>query len=549
MIPLLAALIFALSAGPALPDAAALLLGNERYGTLDPVPGAGGLDAAADSLAVRGVETVVGSNADRATTLDRIRAFSQPGRNAETQAVLLAGRFAVQGRAAFFLPVEAEGTDIIDGLATGVSVSAIAQLLARTPGRGILILGIAGDGDGDGEEGQPAFPVVDLPQGVTLVTTDPARAVSLVRGVLADPGRPLADIAGDDVRVFGFRQPGWSFLPADREPSAGGERAETGAGATDTGPHASATGGDTEDGYWRLTRRRDDAAAYRAYLERYPQGRYVQSARSRLASLAETPSARAARAEDALDLSRQARRAIQRDLTLLGHDTRGIDGIFGPGTRAAIRAWQTGAGLVGSGYLSAEQVARLDRDGARRAAERDAETRAADERLWSGMGRQRSVAELTDYLDRFGDGIHADDARRRLDRIAPIDGRGDAAERRAWRKARRKHTAAGYHAYLNAYPRGQFVREARAALETVASDRGGAAAEQALRLTPETRRAVEERLAARQFDPGPVDGRFDAETRRAIRRYQQAAGLSDTGYVNQPTAIRLLTDTLSDFLR
>ena len=35
-----------------------------------------------------------------------------------------------------------------------------------------------------------------------------------------------------------------------------------------------------------------------------------------------------------------------------GHDPRGVDGIFGPGTRAALSAWQTAEGLEATGYLT-----------------------------------------------------------------------------------------------------------------------------------------------------------------------------------------------------
>ena len=54
------------------------------------------------------------------------------------------------------------------------------------------------------------------------------------------------------------------------------------------------------------------------------------------------------------------------------------------------------------------------------------------------------------------------------------------------------------------------------------------------------RRLVENRLASLGLDPGPVDGEFDDDTRRALRRYQEARGLNVTGYVNQATMVRIL---------
>ena len=63
-------------------------------------------------------------------------------------------------------------------------------------------------------------------------------------------------------------------------------------------------------------------------------------------------------AEAALNLDRAQRAQIQRQLTLLAYDTRGIDGTFGPETRAAIRAFQEAKGLVPDGYAD---TALLDR--------------------------------------------------------------------------------------------------------------------------------------------------------------------------------------------
>lgn len=59
--------------------------------------------------------------------------------------------------------------------------------------------------------------------------------------------------------------------------------------------------------------------------------------------------------EEALDLRFDDRQEIQNRLTLIGFDTRGADGIFGPGTRAAISEWQESIGTQGTGFLDAAQ--------------------------------------------------------------------------------------------------------------------------------------------------------------------------------------------------
>jgi membrane-bound lytic murein transglycosylase B len=58
-------------------------------------------------------------------------------------------------------------------------------------------------------------------------------------------------------------------------------------------------------------------------------------------------------------LSRTETVELQERLTALGYDTKGADGIVGPNTRAAIRAFQARAGLTPDGYLSAALLSRV----------------------------------------------------------------------------------------------------------------------------------------------------------------------------------------------
>lgn len=52
-------------------------------------------------------------------------------------------------------------------------------------------------------------------------------------------------------------------------------------------------------------------------------------------------------------LSRSETKELQERLTAMGFDTQGIDGIVGPNSRAAIRAFQRQRGLIPDGYVSA----------------------------------------------------------------------------------------------------------------------------------------------------------------------------------------------------
>ncbi len=62
-------------------------------------------------------------------------------------------------------------------------------------------------------------------------------------------------------------------------------------------------------------------------------------------------------------LSRTEKEEMQTRLTRLGFDTRGADGVVGPDTRAAIRAWQTARGQPADGYDSAALLEALRREG------------------------------------------------------------------------------------------------------------------------------------------------------------------------------------------
>ena len=116
-------------------------------------------------------------------------------------------------------------------------------------------------------------------------------------------------------------------------------------------------------------------AAYRAYLARYPSGIYRGNAQQQLARLGatvtqpttptpstpSTPAAgsSAASVEASLGLSRTQRVLIQRQLTLIGYDTRGADGLWGSLTRGALTRWQTANGFTGTGYVTRAQVNRI----------------------------------------------------------------------------------------------------------------------------------------------------------------------------------------------
>lgn len=85
---------------------------------------------------------------------------------------------------------------------------------------------------------------------------------------------------------------------------------------------------------------------------------------------------------------------------------------------------------------------------------------------------------------------------------------------------------------------GQLLQRLNAAIA-----RGAASPERMLRRSGMLRsytRAVQEALTAHGYDPGPVDGAIGPKTREAIRAYQAANGLSQTGEVSRDLLAHLM---------
>ncbi len=315
----------------------------------------------------------------------------------------------------------------------------------------------------------------------------------------------------------------------------------------------------TERLFWDATSKADTINAYDAYLRRYPSGPHADEARRLIQEIRTEPNRDARLAEDALGLSRDARREIQRALSILDHDPKGIDGIFGGGSRSAIAEWQTVNGFPRTGYLTREQISRLSQQAQARSAalEREAEQHRQDlerqERsYWAQTGAVGDEAGLRSYLQRYPDGIFGDLARQRLAAIEAANRQQAAAqERDAWDQARAGNTVGAYRAYLRDYPKGRFADEAKDRIRALneeaagAQDRKDAAdREAALGLAAPVRLLLEQRLQSLGLKPGKVDGIFDADTRRAVRRYQTTRSLPATGYMDQVTVVRLMAEMI-----
>jgi peptidoglycan hydrolase-like protein with peptidoglycan-binding domain len=537
------------AASPAFAQSTALLIGNEDYAQTSDVRRGDEIVRAARELQQSGVRVVSRSDADMEEMQQALLEFGQTIGQSKDVLVALSGRFVHSSSETYFLATDSDTGPLAALAGAALPLSTIMGWLSERPGNAVLVLAnddrdraispFLTEGIGD----------LTIPQGVSVVIARPRPAAGLVGRVLAEPESEFVRIARDNgMTVLGYAPDGHVFLDKAEEPAQP--------------PTASNNLQLQEIVDWRAADQRNTAEAYQSYLEKWPRGRFVAMAQNRIAALTDTPEARAERAEQSLDLSRDARREIQRDLSLLDYNTRGIDGIFGRGTRAAIGAWQTANGFDGTGFLTRDQITRLDAQAERRAVElaEEAERRrreqlAADRAYWDETGARGDEVGLRTYLNRYPDGEYSEVA---SERLADIERRkrreANQVDRQFWDYATTTNTVEGYRDYLADMPNGAFRDEAEARiarLEQQNSEENSRAArqQQALNLSPRTRQVVESRLDRLGLRPGKIDGVFDDDTRRAIRRYQAARNMEQTGYLSEAVVVQLLADTVRSIFR
>ncbi|WP_405401903.1 peptidoglycan-binding protein [Paracoccus sp. Ld10] len=122
------------------------------------------------------------------------------------------------------------------------------------------------------------------------------------------------------------------------------------------------------------------------------QARTLQQGAAAAASTTPDAATSAAQAELDLGLSRTRRIQIQRDLIALGYDPKGADGLFGTGTREAIRTWQRDTGERVTGYVTAAQLRSLQSDAAGRNPAPSQDRAAAIDEELLGLTRDERVA-------------------------------------------------------------------------------------------------------------------------------------------------------------
>jgi len=546
LLPLLLGL--ALAAPAAAQTGTALVLGNETYAHHPASRGAAQAARIAATLGAAGFAVIEGADmsaADMRAAFERLSTDVHDG-SAERVVIVLAGHFVQSGREIWLLGSDARAPGLGGIDAAGLRLGAVLEAAGRLPGGAVVMLGH-----------QPRALTLPpplraglseplhIPQGVTVLRGPTDRLARVAAGIR--PGAVLAHVAAEErqVAIWGFAPVTLPFLPADLAPAVPADAAAAAAAAERT--------------VWEAAEDAGTAAAYQGYLDAYPDGRFAPLARAALDRIAAAPET----LENALGLTRAQRRTVQEELTLLGFNTRGIDGIFGPGTRAAISGWQRDRGLPATGFLDADQRALLAADAERRRAalaeqERRAQAarEAADRSFWTDSGAAAGdEAGLRAYLQRYPQGLFADVAQAR---IASIE---EARDREAWDVARRADSVEGYRLYLRTHPRGLFADVAGARLaaltgpepepepqpepEPPAADLAAAEAEEAgMGLNRLTRSLIEGQLFTLGFNPGQIDGRFDNDTRAAIRAFQRQRDLPETGFATRATLNALIAEGL-----
>ena len=205
--------------------------------------------------------------------------------------------------------------------------------------------------------------------------------------------------------------------------------------------------------------------------------------------------------EDSLGLGRAVRRVIQESLQAAGFDPGGVDGLFGPRTRAAIRSWQTSRGTRATGYLDNASAAALrpsvvtartfsERSGADAAPAPEAvpeEQQAAsagqpaaavsaelEALFWQSIVDSENPMDFEAYLAQFPNGVFRHLAENRLSALQPVASppvASAAPEALFWQSIVNSENPADFEAYLDQFSNGVFRRLAEnrlSALQPVA---------------------------------------------------------------------------------
>lgn len=520
----------------------ALVIANRAYADAANITGAERALTAARALQTAGFTVVSASDLGTGDIRARLSDLVAKGTGQGRLVILLAGHFAHSGSQSWFVGTDSRLPDLGAIDAVAVPVQTILDIAALQSGGAVVLLGTEARRLPLGIGLQPGLGDLNVPQGVTVISGDAARIADFAASSLPTRGQSLpALLSGQgDLTARGFLSAMVPFRPANPDD-----------------PALVTPDADAEAIFWQSVESQATPEAYDAYLNRYPTGRFAEAAKAEAARIRAEPGRQARLVEDALSLSRDERRSVQRALSLLDFDPRGIDGLFGTGSRTAIAGWQRKNGFEPTTYLTRDQIAAMTTQGDARAAQLETEAKARkaeqdreDQLYWNQTGSAGDEPGLRAYMQRYPDGLFAQVAKERLAAIeAAARAQAAARDRSAWDAATATNTAGSYDEYLTAFPQGAFAAEAQSRLDAIrdaaaeSDDRARwQATEDQLALSPMAVRLIVTRLEQLDFRPGPAEGPLSDENRSALRRFQAARNLEVTGYLDQRTMVSLLAD-------
>lgn len=520
--PLLVALA---ATAPAFAEDRAVVISNSDYRNAPELADAD-VSPAAEALEEAGFATAAGTDLGIDDIRETLATLLKPDDDPGARIVLLNGHFLNDGRDSWYMGTDANEPDLIGVPSQGASVATILSLMKDAAPGAVLLIGTEDEAMEHGSGLEPGLGTLTAPEGVTVIS-GPAAQMSAAALALLKPGATVGDVTGADEALVLAEggDPELSLISRPADEGAGDQTAAdrdewAKAAGTDTaeayqsyldrfpkGQYADAAQTrldalgqvKSDRDVWADAAAANTVAAYDDYLSRFPDGEFSEAASRRRTELllaenaTREPAAPAApapapapaparqpeiqqprpadpaprvssaeRGETRLNLSRADRMSLQRRLNNLGYATGGTDGVFGQRSRSAIRGWQQRNGLDVTGYLTAEQIRILRQQTPSVTA--GASNGADDRAYWRQTGEVGGVRNLRAYLDRYPNGIYANNARQRLDahaaRTSGNGGSADAREDRAWSRARNANTVQAYTDYLQSWPRGEHAREA-----------------------------------------------------------------------------------------
>ena len=502
-----------------------LMVGNEAYRNFNPVANARAVLGTASAFEAAGYQVIEVADATESQMKSALDQFERLHGDADRVVVVLSGQFMKTKSSTWFAPSDLQSPSLANVGFDALPLSAVLSFLGEKPGGAALFLADEAGGASVAASIQKGIGHLRIPQGVLVAKGTPSavRRALLQEFLRQDISMAQAAEASQELDVSGFVSD-WVSLNGASDPEGSDE------GVVDLGVSAALA----EEAFWQAVDAMGNKASYEAYLRRYPSGEFTDQANQMLQVIADaTPKySPEEKAELDLALTRNDRRRVQEQLSLLGFNPRGIDGLFGPGSRAAIKRFQAQTGLDGDGFMNPETLLRLRKRAERRAEElaqeADREKRArdaADARLWAQTGARGTEADYLAYLSKFPNGLYNTAARTQLQRIEQENrASAEVVERAAWDDAKNIDTVAGYRSSLAEFPNGAFGKLAEARINQLAAtdveNEQLAAAkreEKSLGMGPSMMVLVERKLKAIGLRPGKLDGTFTEETREAIR--------------------------------